>query len=182
MPRSLLATTIILCALTQPLSAQAERARRFADTASEPPAHTSGITPEFMPVFAPLDAPLDAALDAALDAPSDDRRPPFAGQVVSGFAGLTVGSAIGFGVAAATAAPSDRDMHLILGALTGALVGSAVGIHWYGRRHGFASNVAVTLLGSAIGMVSVVAIPVTVPIGGTIAYNLMRRDRTAADR
>lgn len=102
---------------------------------------------------------------------------PVLGQMGAGFVGLLGGGAAGVLITAGSLKPEDRDARVLLGLLGGALVGTVAGTHWYGRRHGLRSSIVVTTLGATAGMILAYAAPVTMPIGATVAYNLVRRER-----
>lgn len=102
---------------------------------------------------------------------------PMAGQVAAGTAGWGVGALAGMLVGAVVAKDDNDWVSPILGAFAGAPIGTTVAIHAFGRSKGLRSNVVVTFGGALAGMFGGPAMWITSPIGASVAYNSVSRER-----
>lgn len=107
---------------------------------------------------------------------------PFGRQVLAGVGGWLVGFVAGGLIAARSSDDSDgfvASTAVAVTALAGGALGSAVGVQWYGKRHGVRSPFIATLAGSALGTLPVIVSPISAPVGATLLYNHFRRERSA---
>ncbi len=114
--------------------------------------------------------------------PKTGRRPLPPGfvtqQALVGLAGFSVGALAGGFVGSAFAGDGDGFQDLagvIMGLAIGGALGSSITVYRFSNAKGYRSSYVVTLLGSVAGFFGGPLLWITVPIGSTIGYNVVRK-------